>query len=424
MAVTSGERNRALFLGSMGGGLEFYDFVIYASFASQIGKVFFPSEEAATRLLAAFAVFAAGYLVRPLGGILFSHFGDKHGRKAMLRVSIAGMAGATFLIAFMPGYATWGLTATVALVLLRMVQGLCLGGEIPGAMTLITETMPKRRGLACGFLFMIINVGMLVAQGVQWAIEHLLSDPAVLSYGWRIGFFIGGLVAIAGFFLRARLSESPAFAEMEASAHKVPLAALFRDNARAVWLGLFVTGLGAATVPLLYLYMNSYLTDFLHYDPDQVATAVLVGIILFSVPMPIAGLISDFVGIKVPAFLASLALALAAIPVYIWMGSGVDELMPAMIVISLIGAFAWGVGPVLLTAIFPTDVRYTGVAFVYNIGFALVGGLTPLVATFIIQQTGSTLAPGFLLALFSALAVVAIFMAKVLPAEKAASGNQ
>ncbi|AJY45153.1 MFS transporter [Martelella endophytica] len=419
MTVTASERNRALFLGSMGGGLEFYDFVIYASFASQIGKTFFPSEAAATRLLAAFAVFAAGYLVRPIGGILFSHFGDRYGRKLMLRVSIAGMAGATFLIAFMPGYASWGISATIALVALRMVQGLCLGGEIPGAMTLITETMPKRRGLACGFLFMIINVGMLAAQAVQWAIELLLSDAAVLSYGWRIGFFIGGLVAIAGFVLRARLSESPAFAELEAATHKVPLAALFRDHRRAVWIGLFVTGLGAATVPLLYLYMNSYLTDFLKYDPDQVSTAVLVGIILFSLPMPLAGLISDFVGIKVPAFIAALALAIAAIPVYVWIHQGVGELMPAMIVISLIGAFAWGLGPVLLTAIFPTDVRYSGVAFVYNIGFALVGGLTPLAATFIIQQTGFTLAPGFLLALFAALATVAIFLSQTLPAEDA-----
>lgn len=415
MTVTASERRRALFLGSMGGGLEFYDFVIYASFASQIGKTFFPDEAPAARLLAAFAIFAVGYLVRPLGGILFSHFGDRHGRKAMLRVSIAGMAGATFLIAFMPGYASWGIAATVLLVVLRMVQGLCLGGEIPGAMTLITETMPKRRGLACGFLFMIINVGMLAAQAVQWAITHLMSETAVLSYGWRIGFFVGGLVAIAGFFLRARLSESPAFAEMEAHAHKVPLAALFRDNARAVWLGLFITGLGAATVPLLYLYMNSYLTDFLKYDPDQVATAVLIGIVLFSLPMPVAGLLSDFVGIKVPAFIAALLLAVAAIPAYVWMNQGVSQLLPAMIVISLIAAFAWGVGPVLLTAIFPTDVRYTGVAFVYNIGFAIVGGLTPLTATFIIQQTGFMLAPGFLLALFAGLATVAIFLSNVLP---------
>lgn len=202
---------------------------------------------------------------------------------------------------------------------------------------------------------------------------------------------------------------------MEAHAHKVPLAALFRDNARAVWLGLFITGLGAATVPLLYLYMNSYLTDFLKYDPDQVATAVLIGIVLFSLPMPVAGLISDFVGIKVPAFIAALLLAVAAIPAYVWMNQGVSELLPAMIVISLIAAFAWGVGPVLLTAIFPTDVRYTGVAFVYNIGFAIVGGLTPLTATFIIQQTGFMLAPGFLLALFAGLATVAIFLSNVLP---------
>ncbi|WP_176085578.1 MFS transporter [Martelella sp. HB161492] len=409
-------RNRALFLGSLGGGLEFYDFVIYATFAAQIGQVFFPAEDAAARMLAAFAVFAAGYLVRPIGGVLFSHFGDRHGRKMMLRISIAGMAGSTFLIALMPGYAEWGVFAAVALVVLRMVQGLCLGGEIPGAMTLITETMPKRRGFACGVLFMIINVGMLAAQAVQWAIQQSLSDAAVLSYGWRIGFFIGGVIAIVGFVLRARLSESPAFAEMEDSAHKVPLVPLLKEHGGQVVTGLFITGLGAAAVPLLYLYMNSYLTEFLHYEADPVASAVLVGTILFSLPMPLAGLISDYIGIKVPAFIAALALGIAAIPLYIWMGSGIAALMPAMIVISLIGAFAWGVGPVMLTAIFPTDVRYTGVAFVYNIGFAIVGGLTPLAATWLIQTTGSTLPPAWLLAVFSLLAAGAVLTAKIRPA--------
>lgn len=415
MDISAKERNRALVLSSLGGGLEFYDFVIYAVFAETLGRVFFPSEDAAARLLAAFAVFAVGYLVRPIGGLLFSHFGDRHGRKAMLRLSIAGMAGATVLMAILPGHAQWGVTATIIFVLLRVIQGFCLGGEIPGAMTLITETMPKRRAFACGTLFLMINVGLLLAQAVQWAILHSLSSEAVVSYGWRIGFLIGGAIALVGFFLRARLSESPAFAEMEEATHKVPVAALLRDHGSQVAFGFLVTGLGAATVSLLYLYMDSYLNEFVHYSSNVVATAGLVGIVLFSLPMPVAGLIADRIGLKMPAVLMAAVLAIVAIPIYGWMLAGQANLLPGMIVISLIAAFAWGVGPAVLTAIFPTDVRYTGVAFVYNLGFAIVGGLTPLAATYLIQKTGSNMPPAYLLAVFAALGAIGTLVARIAP---------
>ncbi len=218
----------------------------------------------------------------------------------MLRVTIAGMAGATVLMALMPGYVQIGVTATILFVLLRIVQGLCLGGEIPGAMVLITETMTKQRGFACGMLFLMINIGLLLAHAVQWLIVSMLPAADVTAYGWRIGFLVDGLIALSGFFLRSRLSESPAFAEMEGSAHKVPMAALLCDHRQVVILGF----------------------------------------------------LADRIGLKAPAVAAAIVLAVAAIPIYGWIHAGAGNLMVAMAVISIFAAFAWGLGAAVLTAIF------------------------------------------------------------------------
>lgn len=410
-----------LVLGSLGGGLEFYDFVIYAVFAETIGLVFFPGDDPRARLLAAFAVFAAGYLVRPIGGILFSHYGDRYGRKAMLRVSIFGMAAATILMALLPGHAQWGVTATVIFVGLRLVQGLCLGGEIPGAMTLISETMPNRRGFACGTLFLMINVGLLLAQAVQWTILHTLSAGEVTSVGWRIGFLLGGGIALAGFFLRQLMSESPAFQALENRTRPVPILSLVKEHPAAIVSGLMVASLGAATVSLLYLFMNSYMTQLLHFGADTAASAALLGIVLFSLPMPLAGLLADRYGLKWPAAVAALALAAAAVPIFAWMGAGAANALPAMAVISLIAACAWGIAPALLTAIFPTDVRFTGIAFVYNLGFAIVGGLTPVTATYLIGETGSVMQPAYLLAGFALLGAIGALTARLRPSDSMSS---
>jgi len=421
--ISAAERRKALGLGSIGGGLEFYDFVIYAVFAETLAKVFFPSEDPVARLASVFGVFAAGYLMRPIGGVFFSHLGDRHGRKAMLRLAIAGMAGATILMAVLPGHESWGAAAAVIFILLRMLQGFCLGGEIPGAMVLITETMPERRGFACGMLFMMINVGLLLAQGVHWLIVHLVPADAVATYGWRIGFLVGGLIAFIGYLLRSKLSESPAFERIGSQAHKVPIGRLLQSYKMQVVAGFLITGLGAATVSMLYLYMDSYLNEYVKYTASAAATAGLLGTVVFSLPMPFAGWIADRCNLRWPAVVFAVALAVAAIPLYAWMLSGQGALLPAMVAISILAAFAWGVGPAVLTAIFPTDVRYSGVALVYNLGFAIVGGLTPLAANTLIGDSGSLMPPAYILTVFVALGALATllvrFAGKPAPASEA-----
>ncbi|MFC3225869.1 MFS transporter [Marinibaculum pumilum] len=421
--ISASERRRALTLGSLGGGLEFYDFVIYAVFADVIGQTFFPSGDATANLLAAFTVFAIGYLARPLGGILFSHYGDRLGRRNMLRLSIGGMAGATILMGLMPGYDNIGIAASVIFVGLRIVQGMSLGGEIPGALVLITETMPRHRGLACGVLFMMINVGLLVAHAVQWGIVAALPAEDVSAFGWRIGFLLGGAIALAGFLLRVRLSESPAFEEMEAATHKVPLAMLFARHGRQVLAGFLIAGIGASIVSLLYLYLDTYLTRILGYPGPAMASASVLGILMFSLPMPLAGWLGDRLGLKLPTLAGGLALIVAVVPAYVWMAGDAASVLPALALLSILASFAWGAAPAPLTAIFPTAVRYSGVAVSYNLGFAIIGGLTPLAATALIRWSGDSQMPAYLLILFTVLGLAALAAVRLLPPEdRAAQG--
>ncbi|MEM1153098.1 MAG: MFS transporter [Pseudomonadota bacterium] len=400
-------RYQAIFLSSLGGGLEYYDFVIYAVFVASLGQVFFPTQDPNAQLLAAFAVFAAGYLVRPVGGLIFSHFGDRFGRRVMLRITIGGMAASTICMALLPGYAQWGVLATALFVLLRLVQGLCLGGEIPGAMVLLTEVMPRRRGFVCGCLFGLLNFGLLLAHAIHWAIITYLPAEDVLRYGWRAAFLLGGAFAVIGFVLRARLIESPVFLAMERVVRKIPIATLLSKNWRAVLAGVAITAMGASFVAMIFIYMNGYLTNVIEYAADPVAFAGLVGVSVFTLMPPLVGAAGDRLGLKPAGIFATLVFAAVIVPCYMWILSGQPNILSGIVIATIFGVSAWGIGAPMLTAIFPTDVRYSGVAVSYNLGFALVGGLTPLLATWLIQHYELHLAPAYLLVFFSALAFVA-----------------
>ena len=214
--------------------------------------------------------------------------------------------------------------------------------------------------------------------------------------------------------MRAQLSESPAFAEMESDAHKVPLAMLLQNNMRGVIAGVFITGMGAVIVSMFYLYFDTYVTTLLKYPHASVAAASIVGIIIFSLPMPLAGWLADRTGrLRLPTFIGAGLLLVTCLPLYIWLGKGPGNVMAVMAILSILAAFAWGPTPAVLTAIFPTDVRFSGVAFTYNIGFAVIGGLTPLVSTALIHWSGNMLWPAYILLVFLALGLVATAVVKL-----------
>ena len=201
---------------SIGGALEMYDFVIYIFFATIIAQHFFPASSYYARMLFTFSVFALGYLLRPFGGLLFGYFGDRSGRKKSLFITITIMGLATTLIGCLPTYQNIGISATIAFVTLRILQGIAVGGELPGAITMIAETSPaNKRGLNCSLIYFGVNFGMLFASGLATLLFSILSQPQLIAWGWRIVFINSLLLLLLGLYFRIKISESPVFEHME-----------------------------------------------------------------------------------------------------------------------------------------------------------------------------------------------------------------
>ena len=221
---------RIVLLASLGGTLEFYDFVIFGIFAKDIADALFPSSSVIVSLMASFAAFATGYLARPIGGIVLSHYGDRYGRRRVFLWSLFVMSGATLGMGLVPSYARWGVAASALMVLLRLIQGFCLGGELPGALTYVVETAPSTAPLVCGVVFACVTLGVAGATGVSLTLRVLLNPASVPLYGWRIAFVLGGLGGALSFMLRRSLEESPEFARMRALAARQPFRELLRGH--------------------------------------------------------------------------------------------------------------------------------------------------------------------------------------------------
>ena len=270
---------RIVLLASLGGTLEFYDFVVFGIFAKDIADAVFPAASPLASLMASFAAFAAGYLARPIGGIVLSHFGDRYGRRAVFLSSIFIMSAATFGMGLVPTFATWGVAASATMVLLRVVQGLCLGGELPGAITYVVETAPGSASFVCGLLFSCVTMGVALATGVSLSVRTLLEPSLVPVYGWRIAFLIGGLGGALSFVMRRSLEESPEFARMKSLAVKQPFSEVLRTRPMQALVGIAMLAGIACFNGLFFSHLPAYLSTVLKYDPRQAVLAQTAGVI-------------------------------------------------------------------------------------------------------------------------------------------------
>lgn len=268
---------KIIFLASLGGALEFYDFVIYVIFAPLLSQIFFPEADKLASLMSVYAVFAIGYLVRPLGGVVFSHFGDKYGRKKTFIFSVFLMAVPTLLIGLLPTYQHIGIYASILLILLRLLQGLSIGGEIPGAITFTCEHVnPRSRGLACGVIFCFLNLGIFLGAIISLILTSLLSKEQLVTFGWRIPFIFGGLLGGFSFYIRKQMTESPLFIAFknQAESTQVPFIKAITHYWPNILQGVGLTCLGAVVINLLFLYMPTYLSTFLLYsNPSSAVTS-------------------------------------------------------------------------------------------------------------------------------------------------------
>ena len=274
----SGAQWRTIVLASLGGALEFYDFIVYGLFAPAIAATFFPATDPVAGLVLAFSVFAGGYLARPFGGLLLGALGDRFGRRGVFLFSLGAISASTVLMGLLPGYAAWGVGATVLMVGLRLVQGLCLGGELPCSIVYAVETAPARGGFACGVLFFCVNSGVSLAALVSLGVNTLMPPAAAAAHGWRVAFVIGGATGLASLAIRRRLQESPDFAALRGTASRTPLRELFRGFPLPVLIGIGTSAATSAFNGMMFAYLPAHLVRVpsrrgcFHPRPSQTRT--------------------------------------------------------------------------------------------------------------------------------------------------------
>ncbi|AHV36888.1 TPA: MFS transporter [Aeromonas dhakensis] len=376
---------KTLSLAALGGALEFYDFIIFVFFAVVIGELFFPADIPEwLRQFQTFGIFAAGYLARPLGGIIMAHFGDLIGRKRMFTLSIIMMALPTLLIGLLPTYAVLGIAAPLLLLLLRILQGAAIGGEVPGAWVFVAEHVPARRiGVACGTLTAGLTAGILLGSLVATAINRGMSPSEVSDWGWRLAFVLGGVFGIVAMYLRRWLHETPVFAEMQANkalAEELPLKTVLRSHKGSVVISMLLTWLLSAGIVVVILMTPTYLQKVHGISPADALTANSLAILALTLGCIVYGRLIDALGSGPTFMLGSLLLAGASYAFYHGLASDTSQLVPLYVLagfaVGIVGAV-----PYVMVNAFPAVVRFSGLSFSYNVAYAIFGGLTPMLVT-------------------------------------------
>ncbi|MCA0201299.1 MAG: MFS transporter [Proteobacteria bacterium] len=387
----SGQDMRTLGLASLGGALEFYDFIIFVFFATTIGQLFFPAELPEwMKQLQTFGIFAAGYLARPLGGIIMAHFGDKMGRKRMFTFSIMLMAVSTLGMGLLPTYAAIGIAAPFLLLLLRMIQGAAIGGEVPGAWVFVAEHVPSHRiGLACGFVTCGLTIGILLGSLTATWLNTAFSHEEILGGAWRYPFLLGGVFGLIAVYLRRWLSETPVFQAMKARkalSEELPLRVIARDHRGAVAISMALTGLLSAGIIVLVLMMPTVLQKFYGFDVQRSLNANSVTTLCLALGCILAGHFIDRIGNARFFMLFSLPMGIAAFVMFQLLPDNPGLLMPLSAVVGLcvgvVGAVAHA-----MVYVFPPAVRFSGLSTSYNVAYAIFGGFTPIIVTLMLQAS-------------------------------------
>lgn len=379
---------RTLSLAALGGALEFYDFVIFVFFAVAIGQLFFPPDMPDwLRQLQTFGIFAAGYLARPLGGIVMAHFGDLFGRKRMFMLSIFMMSVPTLAIGLLPTYAAIGIWAPLLLLGLRVLQGAAIGGEIPGAWVFVSEHVPARHvGLACGTLTAGLTGGILLGSLVATAINRIYAPDELLAEGWRIPFIIGGLFGLLSVWLRQYLHETPVFREMEARqelADELPLKTVVREHRPAVILTMLLTWLLSAAIIVMIL-MTPPLVQKLYGIPAAVALqANSIATLFLSLGCIAFGMLADRYGAGRVMVAGCAMLGITAMLFYMRMATDPGDIY-GLYALSGFCVGVIGVVPGVAVKAFPPAVRFSGLSFSYNVAYAVFGGLTPVMVSMLL----------------------------------------
>ncbi len=402
--IDNGMLKRAVGAAALGNAMEWFDFGVYSYLAVIIGKVFFPDANNAVQLIATFGTFAAAFLVRPIGGLVFGPLGDRIGRQKVLAMTMIMMSIGTFCIGLIPAYSSIGIMAPVLLLVARLIQGFSTGGEYGGAATFIAEySTDKRRGFMGSFLEFGTIGGYLLGASLVTVMTMVLSTDAMMSWGWRVPFFIAAPLGLFGLYVRLKLEETPAFQQhmekqeaLEQSKPRLTLMQMLRKYRAPMLKCIGLVLLFNVSNYMLTSYMPSYLTGVL--GMNEMSGLLLVMIAMF-VMMPLTllwGRWTDTIGRRPVIAFGAVGLIVLSIPCFMLLGSGnMWAVFAGLFILGVLHTCFSGTMPSTLPALFVTDIRYSALAIGFNLSVSLFGGTTPLITAWLVDTTHNTMMPAY-----------------------------
>ncbi|KGP62634.1 MFS transporter [Legionella norrlandica] len=397
----------SILAGLYGNALEWYDFLLYASFASVFAEIFFPSKIHFVSLIATFSLFAIGFIMRPIGGLLFGHYADHVGRRKALILSMSIMTTSTTLIALLPDFHSWGIMAPILFSILRLIQGLAVGGELPGSTTYLIEHMfQNRRGLAGSLVLSSAFLGIFLGALTASIVSALFTGDSLLRWGWRCTYLLGGVLGLLGIYLRIKSFESPAFLK-ERHTKEIPAKIVLTTYRQQLFLSVISTSILALANYLLIAYVTTFLVKSEYFLLKDALLINLIALALLTALIPIMGFLSDLVGRK-PIFLVGLFSLIILIFPFFWLllsGNWWKVLWCELLLAAVLAPINATV-PTIIAEMFPTNIRASGISISYNIGQALFGGTMPLIAFILIEFSNNKMAPAWYLFIWTIIVVL------------------